>query len=72
MAYILLSNNIETGYVIVRLRPYHGLFDLYTRGGCLNHEVNPSALSMRLERSKLSLIKGGFLILGGNLSQYHD
>ena len=28
-----------------------GLFELYARGGCLNHEVKPSGLNMCLERT---------------------
>ena len=26
-----------------------GLFELYARGGCLNHEAKPSGLNARLE-----------------------
>ena len=28
-----------------------GLFELYVRGGCLNHEAKPSGLNARLERT---------------------
>ena len=28
-----------------------GLFELYARGGCLNHEVKPSGLNVCLERT---------------------
>ena len=28
-----------------------GLFELYTRGGCLNHEAKPSGLNVHLERT---------------------
>ena len=28
-----------------------GLFELYVRGGCLNHEAKPSGLNMCLERA---------------------
>ena len=28
-----------------------GLFELYARGGCLNHEAKPSGLNARLERT---------------------
>ena len=28
-----------------------GLFELYARGGCLNHEAKPSGLNTHLERT---------------------
>ena len=39
--------NISYSYTIA----LSGLFELYTRGGCLNHEVKPSGLNARLERT---------------------
>ena len=37
-------------YVIITLA-LSGLFELYTRGGYLNHMAKPSGLNMRLERT---------------------
>ncbi len=44
---IRASYSISYSYTIA----LSGLFELYARGRCLNHEAKPSGLNMRLERT---------------------
>ena len=42
-----LNNQVCYSYTIA----LSGLFELYARGGCLNHEAKLSGLNVRLERT---------------------
>ena len=62
IVHLVYKNMVDKGYIAIHVHntcaicysytiALSGLFELYTRGGCLNHEAKPSGLNTHLERT---------------------